>query len=102
MTGESGAPAGRPPVTRDHGSRLLSGQIRSNLGFCPVPRLRAAAAGSETDFLFIEGCPCYWHVPMPGIWETNMNFSQWSRSLVKTLAVVLALALPTALAISSA
>ncbi|MCG2671045.1 Tim44 domain-containing protein [Bradyrhizobium sp. GCM10023182] len=39
---------------------------------------------------------------MPGIWETNMNFSQWSRSLVKTLAVVLALALPTALAISSA
>jgi predicted lipid-binding transport protein (Tim44 family) len=39
---------------------------------------------------------------MPGIWETNMNFSQWSRSLVKTMAVVLALALPTALAISSA
>ncbi|RXH15501.1 Tim44 domain-containing protein [Bradyrhizobium guangzhouense] len=39
---------------------------------------------------------------MPGIWETNMNFSQWSRSLVKTIAVVLALALPTALAISSA
>lgn len=31
-----------------------------------------------------------------------MNFSQWSRSLVKTIAVVLALALPTALAISSA
>ncbi|QPF94058.1 Tim44 domain-containing protein [Bradyrhizobium commune] len=39
---------------------------------------------------------------MPGIWETNMNFSQWSRRLVKTIAVVLALALPTALAISSA
>ena len=39
---------------------------------------------------------------MPGIWETNMNFSQWSRSLVKTIAVVLALALPMALAISSA
>ncbi|KJC35108.1 Tim44 domain-containing protein [Bradyrhizobium sp. LTSP857] len=39
---------------------------------------------------------------MLGIWETNMNFSQWSRRLVKTLAVVLALALPTALAISSA
>ncbi|MDA9431579.1 Tim44 domain-containing protein [Bradyrhizobium sp. CCBAU 51627] len=39
---------------------------------------------------------------MPGIWETHMNFSQWSRSLVKTIAVVLALALPTALAISSA
>jgi predicted lipid-binding transport protein (Tim44 family) len=39
---------------------------------------------------------------MPGIWETNMNFSQWSRTLVKTIAVVLALALPTALAISSA
>jgi predicted lipid-binding transport protein (Tim44 family) len=39
---------------------------------------------------------------MPGIWETNMNFSQRSRSLVKTIAVVLALALPTALAISSA
>ena len=39
---------------------------------------------------------------MPGIWETNMNFSQCSRSLVKTIAVVLALALPTALAISSA
>jgi len=31
-----------------------------------------------------------------------MNFSQWSRRLVKTIAVVLALALPTALAISSA
>jgi predicted lipid-binding transport protein (Tim44 family) len=31
-----------------------------------------------------------------------MNFSQGSRSLVKTIAVVLALALPTALAISSA
>ena len=31
-----------------------------------------------------------------------MKFSQWSRSLVKTIAVVLALALPTALAISSA
>lgn len=31
-----------------------------------------------------------------------MNFSQWSRTLVKTIAVVLALALPTALAISSA
>lgn len=39
---------------------------------------------------------------MPGTWETNMNFSQWSRTLVKTIAVVLALALPTALAISSA
>src|SRR3982751_125699 len=39
---------------------------------------------------------------MPGIWETNMNFSQRSRSLFKTIAVVLALALPTALAISSA
>jgi predicted lipid-binding transport protein (Tim44 family) len=39
---------------------------------------------------------------MPGIWEKHMNFSQWSRSLVKTIAVVLALALPTALAISSA
>lgn len=39
---------------------------------------------------------------MPGIWETNMNFSQWSRTLVKTIAVVLALALPMALAISSA
>ncbi|MET4802626.1 putative lipid-binding transport protein (Tim44 family) [Bradyrhizobium sp. LB11.1] len=31
-----------------------------------------------------------------------MNFSQWSRTLVKTIAVVLALALPTALAMSSA
>src|SRR3954463_8729194 len=39
---------------------------------------------------------------MPGIWETNMNFSQRSRRLFKTIAVVLALALPTALAISSA
>ena len=39
---------------------------------------------------------------MPGIWETHMNFSQRSRSLFKTIAVVLALALPTALAISSA
>jgi len=39
---------------------------------------------------------------MPGIWETHMNFSQWSSSLVKALAVVLALALPTALTISSA
>src|SRR5436853_4009440 len=39
---------------------------------------------------------------MPGIWETNMNFSQRSRSLFKTIAVVLALALPTALRISSA
>jgi len=39
---------------------------------------------------------------MPGIWETHMKFSQWSRSLVKTIAIVLALALPTALAISSA
>ena len=39
---------------------------------------------------------------MLGIWETNMNFSQWSRTLVKTIAVVLALALPMALAISSA
>ncbi|WP_354225406.1 Tim44 domain-containing protein [Bradyrhizobium sp. F1.4.3] len=39
---------------------------------------------------------------MPGIWETNMNFSQWSRRLVKTIAVVLALALPAVLAISSA
>lgn len=39
---------------------------------------------------------------MSGIWETNMNFSQRSRSLFKTIAVVLALALPTALAISSA
>lgn len=39
---------------------------------------------------------------MPGIWETNMNFSLRSRNLFKTIAVVLALALPTALAISSA
>src|SRR6185436_8672183 len=39
---------------------------------------------------------------MPGIWETNMNFSQRSRSLFKTIAVLLALALPTALVISSA
>ncbi|EJN14152.1 hypothetical protein PMI42_02292, partial [Bradyrhizobium sp. YR681] len=39
---------------------------------------------------------------MPGIWETHMTFSQRSRSLFKTSAVVLALALPTALAISSA
>lgn len=39
---------------------------------------------------------------MPGIWETHMNFSQRSRSLFKAIAVVLALALPTALAISSA
>lgn len=39
---------------------------------------------------------------MPGIWETHMNFSQRSRSLFKVIAVVLALALPTALAISSA
>ncbi|MEK9284289.1 Tim44 domain-containing protein [Bradyrhizobium sp. ISRA442] len=39
---------------------------------------------------------------MAGIWETHMNFSQRSRSFVKTIAVVLALALPTALAISSA
>jgi len=39
---------------------------------------------------------------MPGIWETNMNFSLRSRSLFKTIAVVLALALPTALAISAA
>jgi predicted lipid-binding transport protein (Tim44 family) len=39
---------------------------------------------------------------MPGIWETHMTFSLRSRSLFKTIAVVLALALPTALAISSA
>lgn len=39
---------------------------------------------------------------MPGIWKTHMTFSQRSRSLFKTIAVVLALALPTALAISSA
>ncbi|WFU43846.1 TIM44-like domain-containing protein [Bradyrhizobium sp. CB82] len=39
---------------------------------------------------------------MPGIWETHMNFSLRSRSLVKAIAVVLALALPTALAITSA
>ncbi|MGY8668681.1 TIM44-like domain-containing protein [Bradyrhizobium sp. UFLA05-109] len=39
---------------------------------------------------------------MPGIWETHMNFSLRSRSLAKTMAVVLALALPTALAITSA
>lgn len=39
---------------------------------------------------------------MPGIWEPHMTFSQRSRSLFKTIAVVLALALPTALAISSA
>src|SRR5436190_3105950 len=39
---------------------------------------------------------------MPGIWETHMTFSQRSRSLFKAIAVVLALALPTALAISSA
>lgn len=39
---------------------------------------------------------------MPGIWETHMTFSLRSRSFFKTLAVVLALALPTALAISSA
>lgn len=39
---------------------------------------------------------------MPGTWETHMTFSQRSRSLFKTIAVVLALALPTALAISSA
>ena len=39
---------------------------------------------------------------MPGIWETHMTFSQRSRTLFKTLAVMLALALPTALAISSA
>lgn len=39
---------------------------------------------------------------MPGIWETQMTFSQRSRNLFKTIAVVLALALPTALAISSA
>jgi predicted lipid-binding transport protein (Tim44 family) len=39
---------------------------------------------------------------MPGIWETDMNFSLRSRSLLKTIAVVLALALPTALAITSA
>ena len=38
---------------------------------------------------------------MPGIWETNMTFSERSRSLVKTIAIVLALALPTAFAISS-
>ena len=39
---------------------------------------------------------------MPGIWETNMNFSQRRRSLVRTIALVLALALPTAIAVSSA
>ena len=39
---------------------------------------------------------------MLGIWETHMNFSQRSRTLFKTLAVMLALALPTALVISSA
>ena len=39
---------------------------------------------------------------MPGIWETHMTFSQRSRNLFKTLAVMLALALPTALVISSA
>ena len=39
---------------------------------------------------------------MPGIWETHMTFSQRSRTLFKTLAVMLALALPTALVISSA
>ena len=39
---------------------------------------------------------------MSGIWETHMNFSLRSRSLVKAIAVVLALALPTALAITSA
>ncbi|MCK1541462.1 Tim44 domain-containing protein [Bradyrhizobium sp. 147] len=39
---------------------------------------------------------------MPGIWETHMTFSQRSRSVFKAIAVVLALALPTALAISSA
>ncbi|QIO32928.1 Tim44 domain-containing protein [Bradyrhizobium sp. 1(2017)] len=39
---------------------------------------------------------------MPGIWETHMTFSQRSRSVFKTIAVVLALALPTALTISAA
>ncbi|MBR0811804.1 MULTISPECIES: Tim44 domain-containing protein [Bradyrhizobium] len=39
---------------------------------------------------------------MPGIWETHMKLSLRSRNLFKTMAVVLALALPTALAISSA
>ncbi|WP_131874783.1 MULTISPECIES: TIM44-like domain-containing protein [unclassified Bradyrhizobium] len=39
---------------------------------------------------------------MPGIWETHMTFSLRSRKLFNTIAVVLALALPTALTISSA
>jgi predicted lipid-binding transport protein (Tim44 family) len=39
---------------------------------------------------------------MPGIWETHMTFSQRSRKFFKTMAVMLALALPTALVISSA
>lgn len=39
---------------------------------------------------------------MPGIWETHMTFSLRSRKFFNTIAVVLALALPTALTISSA
>ena len=39
---------------------------------------------------------------MPGIEETNMNFSQRTRGIVQALAVVLSLAVPLAMAVSSA
>src|SRR6478735_5525297 len=39
---------------------------------------------------------------MPGIEETDMNFSQRTRGIVRAFAVVLSLAIPLAMAISSA
>src|SRR5476649_109831 len=66
------------------------------------PRPRAAAIASDRAShlgraAHLSGAPL-----CRGLEETNMRFTQRTRGIVKTMAVVLSLALPLMLAISSA
>jgi predicted lipid-binding transport protein (Tim44 family) len=73
-----------------------------NRGFCPIPATERRSRYARLRLHFWAVLPILRAFPIPGIWDKDMRFSLHLRGVVQAIAVVLALALPTVLVISSA
>ena len=73
-----------------------------NRGFCRIPATERRSRYARLRLHFWAVLPILRAFPIPGIWDKDMRFSLHLRGVVQAIAVVLALALPTVLVISSA
>src|SRR6516225_1746380 len=73
-----------------------------NRGFCRIPATERRSRYARLRLHFWAVLPILVAFPIPGIWDKDMRFSLHLRGVVQAIAVVLALALPTVLVISSA